>query len=113
MFLEAVGAQPRDRRVYGLGTRASAYFPDQASSSRFSGDIPAERLEDIRRSITEDVRQEFDQRTGVLQQEFDQRTETLQHELADVREQMRQMQDFFSRMSQGFQPPRDPDAGDS
>ena len=102
MFLEAVGAQPRDRRVYGLGTRASAYFPDQASSSRFSGDIPAERLEDIRRSITEDVRQEFDQRTGVLQQE-----------LADVREQMRQMQDFFSRMSQGFQPPRDPDTGDS
>ena len=102
MFLEAVGAQPRDRRVYGLGTRASAYFPDQASSSRFSGDIPAERLEDIRRSITEDVRQEFDQRMGVLQQE-----------LADVREQMRQMQDFFSRMSQGFQPPRDPDAGDS
>ena len=100
--MEAVGAQPRDRRVYGLGTRASAYFPDQASSSRFSGDIPAERLEDIRRSITEDVRQEFDQRTGVLQQE-----------LADVREQMRQMQDFFSRMSQGFQPPRDPDAGDS
>ena len=88
MFLEAVGAQPRDRRVYGLGTRASEYFSHQASSSRYSGDIPAERLDDIRRSITEEVRHDVQQE---IQQEFDQRTGVLQQELADVREQMRQM----------------------
>ena len=75
MFLEAVGAQPRDRRVYGLGTRASAYFPHQASSSRYSGDIPAERMDDIRRSIRQDVEHEFDQRMA-----------SRDRELADVRD---------------------------
>ena len=111
MFLEAVGAQPRDRRVYGLGTRASAYFPHQASSSRYSGDIPAERMDDIRRSIAEEVRQDVRQE---VEHEFDQRMASRDRELADVRDQMRRLEDIVARLSQGLQPPQPPrDRSDS
>ena len=96
----------------------SAYFSHQASSSRYSGDIPAERMDDIRRSIAEEVRQdvrqevehEFDQRMASRDQELaDVRDQmaSRDQELADVRDHMRRLEDIIVRLTHGLQPPRD------
>ena len=33
IYLQAVGVEPKKRRVYGLGTHASTFYPDSVSSS--------------------------------------------------------------------------------
>ena len=33
IYLHAVGVEPKKRRVYGLGTHASTFYPDSVSSS--------------------------------------------------------------------------------
>ena len=33
IFVQVVGVEPKKRRVYGLGTHASTFYPDSVSSS--------------------------------------------------------------------------------
>ena len=33
IYLQAVGVEPKKRRVYGFGTHASTFYPDSISSS--------------------------------------------------------------------------------
>lgn len=103
IFLEAVGAQPKDRRVYGLGAKTSAFFP-RCGFSSCSQSNTAE-YEDMERSITKRLKSEF--MTEIADIRREQREERLRHE-----QELQEMRQLVMRLSQSAQfstPPSAPD----
>ena len=80
IYLQAVGVEPKNRRVYGLGTHASTFYPDFVSSSS---------------SASSHYNTLFDER---LQEELQEIQENLQKKNEEIRQKNEEMQKQIEEM---------------
>ena len=81
IYLQAVGVEPKKRRVYGLGTHASTFYPDSvsSSSSAFShyNTLFDERLREELQEIQENLHRK--------NEEIQQKNEEMQKQIEEMK----------------------------
>ena len=81
IYLQAVGVEPKKRRVYGLGTHASTFYPDSVSSSS-SASSPYNTLFDER--LREEL-QEIQENLHRKNEEMQQKNEEMQKQIEEMK----------------------------
>ena len=81
IYLQAVGVEPKKRRVYGLGTHASTFYPDSVSSSS-SASSHYNTLFDER--LREEL-QEIQENLHIKNEEIQQKNEEMQKQIEEMK----------------------------
>ena len=81
IYLQAVGVEPKKRRVYGLGTHASTFYPDSVSSSS-SASSHYNTLFDER--LREEL-QEIQENLHIKNEEMQQKNEEMQKQIEEMK----------------------------
>ena len=81
IYLQAVGVEPKKRRVYGLGTHASTFYPDFVSSSS-SASSHYNTLFDKR--LREEL-QEIQENLHIKNEEIQQKNEEMQKQIEEMK----------------------------
>ena len=81
IYLQAVGVEPKKRRVYGLGTHASTFYPDSVSSSSSASShyntLFDERLREELQEIQENLHRK--------NEEIQQKNEEMQKQIEEMK----------------------------
>ena len=118
IYLQAVGVEPKKRRVYGLGTHASTFYPDSVSSSSSASShyntLFDERLREELQEIQENLHrknEEIQQKNEEMQKQIEEmkkeeeerlkRDDEMQHKIL----QMEQIMCKLAHTSSIYQPP--------
>ena len=81
IYLQAVGVEPKKRRVYGLSTHASTFYPDSVSSSS-SASSHYNTLFDER--LREEL-QEIQENLHIKNEEIQQKNEEMQKQIEEMK----------------------------
>ena len=85
IYLHAVGVEPKKRRVYGLGTHASTFYPDSVSSSSSASShyntLFDERLREELQEIQENLHRK--------NEEIQQKNEDMQKQIVEMKKKKR------------------------
>ena len=85
IYLQAVGVEPKKRRVYGLGTQASTFYPDSVSSSSYASShyntLFYERLWENLQEIKENLHRK--------NEEIQQKNEQMQKQIEEMKKKER------------------------
>ena len=85
IYLQVVGVEPKKRRVYGLGTHATTFYPDSVSSSS-SASSRYNTLFDER--LREEL-QEIQENLHIKNEEIQQKNEKTQKQIEEMKRRRR------------------------
>ena len=89
IYLQAVGVEPKKRRVYGLGTHASTFYPDSVSSlssaSSHYNTLFDERLWEELQKIQENLH--------IKNEEIQQKNEDMQKQIEEMKKKKKKKED--------------------
>ena len=111
IYLQAIGVEQKKRRVYGLGSQASTFYPDSISSSSAASNpyntLFDEQLRDELQGIVENFKkknEEIQQKNEEMQKQIEdmkKREEERQKREEDMQQKIYQMEQIVLRFTQG------------
>ena len=85
IYLQAVGVEPKKRRVYGLGTHASTFYPDSVSSSSSTSSHYNTLFDErLRKEL-----QEIEENLHIKNEEIQQKNEEMQKQIEEMKKKRR------------------------
>ena len=118
IYLQAVGVEPKKRRVYGLGTHASTFYPDSVSSSSSASShyntLFDERLREELQEIQENLHiknEEIQQKNEEMQKQIEEKKKKEEERLKrddEMQQKILHMEQIMCNLAQTssiYQPP--------
>ena len=118
IYLQAVGVEPKKRRVYGLGTHASTFYPDSVSSSSSASShyntLFDERLREELQEIQENLHrknEEIQQKNEEMQKQIEEMKKKEEERLKredEMQQKILHMEQIMCKLAQTssiYQPP--------
>ena len=118
IYLQAVGVEPKKRRVYGLGTHASTFYPDSVSSSSSASShyntLFDERLREELQEIQENLHrknEEMQQKNEEMQKQIEEMKKKEEERLKredEMQQKILHMEQIMCKLAQTssiYQPP--------
>ena len=111
IYLQAVGVEPKKRRVYGLGTHASTFYPDSVSSSSSASShyntLFDERLREELQEIQENLHRKNEEMQKQIEEMKKEEEERLKRE-DEMQQKILHMEQIMCKLAQTssiYQPP--------
>ena len=81
IYLQAVGGEPKNRRVYGLGTHASTFYPDSVSSSSSASSHYNTLFDEALREELQEIQENLHRKNEEIQQ----KNEEMQKQIEEMK----------------------------
>ena len=120
IYLQAVGVEPKKRRVYGRGTHASTFYPESVSSSSYSSShyntLFDERLREELQEIQENLHkknEEIQQKNEEMQKQIEEMKKREEERLKrddEMQQKILQMEQIMCKLAKTsfiYQPSRE------
>ena len=78
IYLHAVGVEPKKRRVYGLGTHASTFYPDSVSSSSSASSHYNTLFDERLREELQEIQENLHRKNEEIQQKNEERQKQIE-----------------------------------
>ena len=111
IYLQAVGVEPKKRRVYGLGTHASTFYPDSVSSSSSASSHYNTLFDERLREELQEIQENLHRKNEEMQQKNEEMKKKEEERLKredEMQQKILHMEQIMCKLAQTssiYQPP--------